>query len=608
MTDETYRRRSDRTAPSRRKRRRRWPWVVGGLVLLLVVVGGAAAWVASSALTVKSELEAAQPLLSSVKEKVLAGEAGSAQSEVDELAEHTTAAKDATANPAWALAEAVPGFGQNLSAVRIVATSVSSVVDDAVVPAVALGDSLSPAVFKPVDGAVNLQAIRDVLPVIDSAGSALTQAKSDISTIDSDALIGPVKNAVTQIDSLVGDVEPAIATAKELAPVLPGLLGADGPRNYLLIFENSAEVRPLGGIAGAQILVTADQGRVSITQQTSGREFDFESEEFANSHVSKEDRALFLVPFGLQSQNNTLTPRVEVAADLTRSMWGSQRGVTPDTVIFIDPTALTYILEATGSIDLADGSKLTSENAIDLLLNSVYQTYSDDPDAQDAFFASAAGEMFSSVMSGNVDVPKFVSAVQRAGEERRILASSLDETVQGLIGDAGLAGRLPLGTDTAHEIGVYYSDYLGSKMDYYLRSTIEVGQAQCAAGNRIVRVHITASNILDPAAVDGLSPYITGAGGNGFKITQGDLRVFTYVYAPPGASIAAIAGSTDQEAAFTGSDREYPVARGVILAAPGESQTATIDIDVTPLPEKSVQTLVGPMLAQPDVKELAFSC
>ncbi len=563
---------------------------------------------ASSALTVKSELEAARPLLSTVKEKVLDGQASSAQPEVDELAEHTTKARESASGPAWWLAEQIPSIGGNLVAVRTVASSVSDVVDNAVVPAVALGDTLSPAVFKPVDGAVDLAAISSVAPVLDSAGTALSGASERISALDRSSLLGPVKNAVDEIDGLIADVEPAVASAKALAPVLPELLGAQGPREYLLIFENSAEVRPLGGIAGAQILVTADQGRVSITRQTTGRDFTFETEEFANSHVSKQERDLYLPPFGVQSQNNTLTPRVEVAADLTRSMWGSQLGVTPATVIFIDPIALSYILKATGPVDLPDGTQLTSENSNDVLLNQVYQTYSDDADAQDAYFAAAASQTFAAIMNGDIDVPKFADAVGHAGTERRILASSTDETVQKLVTDAGLQGRMPQTTDTSYELGVYYSDYLGSKMDYYLRSKIEVGQQTCAAGNRIVRVQIAASNVLDPASVPGLSTFITGAGGNGFRIPLGDLRVFTYVYAPEGATIASISGSTDQGPAFTGTDGSYPVARGVIQAAPGETETATVDIDVSSLPEKEVTTLVGPMLAQPEVTELAFSC
>ena len=592
--------------PRKRARRRRWPWIVGGVFLLLVVVGGGAAWVGMKAFTVKDELEASRPLLASVKDKVLAGQASSAQTDVDELSAHADKAREAASDPVWKFAEILPVVGPNLAAVRTVADTVSDVVDQAVVPAVGLGDTLSPAVFKPVDGAVNLAAIQSVLPVLEQSSTVLTSAKDNIGAIDTSSLIGPVKSAVTEINELVGEIEPALATAKSLAPVLPGLLGADGPKNYLLVFENSAEVRPLGGIAGAQILVTADQGKVSIAQQASGRDFAFESDDFAYQHVTPADRALFLPPYGVQSQNNTLTPRVDVAADLTRSMWQSQRGVTADTVVFVDPFALSYVLAATGPITLPDGSTLTSDNAVDVLMHGVYQQFPDAPDEQDAFFTTAAGTMFGKVMNGDLDVPAFIDAVTKSGAEHRIVASSTDPAVQALIVDGGLNGRMPVETETSHQIGVYFSDYQGSKMDYYLRPAIAVGQQQCTDGSRRLRVEVTAGNVLDPAAIDGLSRYVTGGGG--FGIPAGDLRVFTYVYAPVGSTILSITGSTSQADSATGADDTYPVARGVIQVAPGASQTATIDIDVSALPEKQIETLVGPMLAQPEVTELSFTC
>ncbi|QJU54569.1 DUF4012 domain-containing protein [Herbiconiux sp. KACC 21604] len=610
MTDDTRTRRSDRAAqaPRKRGRRRRWPWVVGSILILLLAIVGGVAWVGLNALTVKNELEAARPLLSSIKEKVLVGEAASAQEDADQLKEHVDAARDAVGGPAWALGELVPEFGQNLVAVRTITESVANVVDNAVLPAVALGDTLSPEVFKPVDGAVNLDAIQSVLPVLDTAGSALTSARASVSAIDTSSLVAPVRNAVDEINDLVGEVEPAIATAKSLAPVLPGLLGGEGTRNYLLVFENSAEARPLGGIAGAQILITADQGRVSIAQQTTGRDFEFESEEFANAQVGRAARELFLVPFGLQSQNNTLTPRVDVAANLTRAMWQNQRGIAPDTVIFIDPNALSYILGATGPITLPDGSSLTEENAIDILMNRVYQQFSDDADAQDAYFAGAASTMFSTIMNGDVDIEKFVTAVQRAGGERRLLVSSIDETIQGLAVEAGLQGRMPAETEAAHEIGVYASDYLGGKMDYYLRTGISVGQQQCADGRRILRVQVDATNVLQPGAVEDTSLFITGTGNNAFRIPRGDLRIFAYVYAPVGSQVLGISGTTSQEDSYIGSDVDYPVARAVIQTAPGQTETAVVDIDVSDLSPKQVNTLVAPMLYQPEVTELEFSC
>ena len=611
MTDESETRRSRRAEqPARRRKRRKWPWITGGVLLVLVAAGAAAVSVAGNALTVKDELEASRPLLSSIKEKVLSGQAASAQPDVDALQVHVDAAKEATAGPLWGIAEAVPVLGENFVAVRTITDSVDDVVEGAVVPAVGLGDSLSPAVFKPVDGAINLAAIESVLPVLDQAGTALTSARDSVHGIKGDSLIGPVKSAVEEISTLVDEVEPAVATAKEIAPSLPALLGGSGPVNYLLVFENSAEVRPLGGIAGAQILITADQGRVSIAQEASGREFAFESEAFADEAVGPAARDLFLVPFGLQSQNNTLTPRVEIAADLTRTMWERQRAATAPTVVFVDPIALSWILEATGPVGLPDGTELTSANAVDVLLNQVYQRFdtSSDQDLQDDFFSAAAGATFSAIMSGNVDVPTFIQAVQRAGEQRRIVASSTDETVQSLIADAGVGGRVPAETDTTRQIGVYFSDYLGSKMDYYLRTKVALGQAQCTDGSKRVRVETTASNIVDPAAVPDLSIFITGNNFNQFGIEIGDLRVFSYIYAPPGSTILSVTGTTTQEESYVGSDGDYPVARGVIVSGPGESASTTVDIDVSALPDKQLEALVGPMLADPEVSELAFSC
>ncbi|WP_382307693.1 DUF4012 domain-containing protein [Herbiconiux sp. UC225_62] len=608
MTDEIPTRRSVRAEPERRrKRRRRWPWAVGGAVLLLAIAGGAL-WVGLQALTVKNELEAARPLLSSVKDKVLSGSAASAQAEVDRLAAHTERAREASSGPVWQLAEIIPGAGANLRAVRIVAESVDDVVQKAVVPAVGLGDALSPAVFKPVDGAVNLDAIESILPVLDQSSTSLTAAKRSVDAIDTAGLIAPVKSAVTEIQKMVDGVEPALGSAKALAPVLPSLLGADTPKNYLLVFENSAEARPLGGIAGAQILITADAGRVEIARQTSGRDFAFESEEFADSHVPREARDLYLPPFGVQSQNNTLTPRVDVAANLTRSMWQDQLGETADTVIFVDPVALSYVLEATGPILLPDGQSLSSENAVDLLLNEVYTQFPDDPDAQDAFFSVAAASTFGAIMSGSVDVPALVDAIGRGGSEQRIVASSVDPVVQELVEMAALGGRMPAEQDAAHQIGVYFSDFLGSKMDYYLRSSIAVGQQTCSDGSRRVRLTVDASNILDPNAVPDLSRFITGSDSNDFDVPLGDLRVFTYVYAPEGSSIVSIAGTTSQENSFVGTDENYPVARAVIQVAPGQMQSATIDIDVSSLTEKQIETLVSPLIVPAQSTELTFTC
>ena len=53
----------------------------------------------------------------------------------------------------------------------------------------------------------------------------------------------------------------ALANASVL---LPAMLGADGPRNYLVLFQNNAEWRSLGGIAGAAALIRTDGGSMQL--------------------------------------------------------------------------------------------------------------------------------------------------------------------------------------------------------------------------------------------------------------------------------------------------------------------------------------------------------
>ena len=43
---------------------------------------------------------------------------------------------------------------------------------------------------------------------------------------------------------------------------MPSLLGADGARDHLLVFENNAELRSMGGLAGSISRIHAEDGEV----------------------------------------------------------------------------------------------------------------------------------------------------------------------------------------------------------------------------------------------------------------------------------------------------------------------------------------------------------
>ena len=89
-------------------------------------------------------------------------------------------------------------------------------------------------------------------------------------------------------------------------------------------------------------------------------------------------------------------------------MWLRETGVDVSGVISLDPVSLSYLLEATGPVALPTGDVLTSENAVDLLLNGVYLRYA-DPRDQDAFFAAAAGSVFGALTS--IEAPQLAAGL-----------------------------------------------------------------------------------------------------------------------------------------------------------------------------------------------------
>ena len=97
-----------------------------------------------------------------------------------------------------------------------------------------------------------------ILAAVDRADAALATTPKD--------LPGPIAQIRDLMRQRLADYEPALRTYAQLDNTLPGILGWDGPRRYLVLTQNPAELRPTGGFIGSFGLITFDKGR--ITERT----------------------------------------------------------------------------------------------------------------------------------------------------------------------------------------------------------------------------------------------------------------------------------------------------------------------------------------------------
>ena len=254
------------TAPMVNVRKRIVFWSLIGLGILLV---GSVAWVGVRGLIAKGDLEAAIPLAQTVKEQLLANEPEKAAAELANLQAHTDTAVALTGDPIWRVAELVPVLGSNLTAFREASEIVGTVSSDALEPVVELAGTIDISSFKPVNGQVDLQPIIDATASVELADDIVAEQLDKALSIDVSQTIQQVDDAVLELQTTLADASETLGSVRTAVNLLPGMLGVDGPRNYLLIFQNNAETRALGGNPASLAVVNVDNGKVDLVQQAS---------------------------------------------------------------------------------------------------------------------------------------------------------------------------------------------------------------------------------------------------------------------------------------------------------------------------------------------------
>ncbi|MBB3158610.1 hypothetical protein FHS07_002306 [Microbacterium proteolyticum] len=547
-------------------------WVVGGLLILTVAI---AAWVGVRGALAYQHLSAMRSLAPTAAASVTS-DPDQATPVLEQLAAEANAAHDLTSDPVWALAEGTPWIGPQLAAFATIASASDRVFADSLLPLATAARDISLDDLRPRDGRLDTTALTTLAVPAQSAAAAATGAAADIDAIDPTPLVGAVATALDQARGTFDTAASAVDALRRATELLPSMLGEDGPRTYLLLVQNNAEWRSLGGVSGTAIELSADHGALSLVDTHSATAL---SRGISGPVVElpSDVQKIYETRPARYFHNLTQIPSFPTDGPLAREMYRQQTGREVDGVMAVDPVVLSYLLEATGPVALPDGESLTRENAVRLLLDDTYRRYA-DPAAQDAFFAGATGAVFEALREGRGSTPGLIAALARGVEERRVLVWAADPTEQATIEGTTLAGQLPATDGRTARFGVYLNDGTGSKMSYYIAPKAELGWGSCrtssAASARDVTLTLTLSNTAPADAAISLPAYVTGNGVYG--TAPGAATVVTDVYLPEGW--APVATSTSSGTEFTRSTLE---GREVLTVGATVAPQATAQIEIT---------------------------
>ncbi|GHJ16916.1 DUF4012 domain-containing protein [Micromonospora sp. AKA38] len=559
MTEHAASHRRRRHSRRRRRARVRRVLLVGLVVVSVLATAGG--WVTFRGWQARAHLVNAAGLAKDLSAQVLDGDVARAQRTLAALQEQAGAARGATGDPVWWLGQGIPYAGDNLTAVR----QISVAVDDLARLAFPTLLRVDLASLVPKQGRLDVGRLRAVAAEVSAADQAVRRTADRLRAVPTRGLVAQVRDAVTALREELDRLGGLTSAADRGVRLLPPLLGADGPRSYLLVSQNPAELRATGGMFGAYAVLRADSGRIRLAGQGNATDLQYFDPPLK---VDPEMRRLWSELPGMYPADVNLSPSFPTAAALYREMVRRRTGITVDGVLAVDPVMLSYLLNVIGPVKVPDGPALAGGTAVRTLLSDSYRDL--DVKAQDAFYARAASGVFDALFTRTVDPRALLTVISRSIQERRILFWSVRSDEQRAVAGTRLAGQLPE-RDTVPTVGVFLNDGSGAKLGYYLRfsATLTVGACQ-PDGRRELRLRVT---VHSTAPRSGLTESVTGMALSGDKYTA---RTFVSVHTPSGGAV--LAGRLDgrDTAMGSGLDRRRQVAVANVEVGPG--QTRTLDV------------------------------
>lgn len=558
-------------------------------------------WLTYRAVEVKDHLSAASSIAPQIKVEIAAGKSAEARHLLDQVQDHTHAARVAASDPLWKITSLMPLIGPNFHAISEVAQAADSVATGAADPLLAAFDSLASVAASPVNEILDVTHLREETSGIAAASLTTETATARLEALDKSNLLPEISGQLNEVIHTLHDINGPLKLAAEASGLLPAMLGSNEPRNYLLLVQNNAEIRATGGLPGALAVVQIDKGKLQLTGQVSAKEL---GKFVPPVDVDAEQKRIFSTRLGAYISDVNLTPDFPTVAQAAKAMWETRYGSLIDGVIAIDPIVLSHILAVIGPLPLPNvdaatssnlPSSLTAENVVKTLLSDVYVTLAYGE--QDLFFASVAHQVFATIAAGKAPTLPLIKALAKSVEENRLHIWSQRDAEQRLMVSTRLGGSVSIGPDADNgSFGAFFNDGTGAKMDYHVDRTVQLLKKCPRDGYEEVIVRISSTNTAPLDAAISLPSYVTGDGI--FGVPPGSVQTNILAYGPEQAHIdmAKLDGGPTNFASYLHSAR--PVGVVSIRLAPGESRTLEFTFrrsNLNPAPHLVVTPTVQPI-------------
>ena len=313
----------------------------------------------------------------------------------------------------------LPRYGPELAAagpLLAAAASLGAAADTLCAALPALTAPLPPGAAAPAIVTARLAAAQ---PAFVAARASLQRASSELARAPRAALAPALIAHLARADALL----PRGLAALDLALAAPALLGADGPRTYLIVVQNPDELRPTGGFISAAGLLRLDGGAVVGLDLRDSAVLD---SPLAAYPLAPEPlrRYMLLQPMAPALwvfRDANWSPDFPTSARQMLKLYRLGQGQGADAVLALTPEAVRLALAALGPVRIEGSSQPVSAANLEDALHTSYDDARAQGRPQDRkSFVSrlGVGLLLRAAQAGPPQLLALASAAERALDTR----------------------------------------------------------------------------------------------------------------------------------------------------------------------------------------------
>src|SRR3989338_3082021 len=283
------------------------------------------------------------------------------------------------------------------------------------------GALLSQIVLHNEDGNIT-EALKRVQLNLDQAYSELSFVESELQSgreLTQD-LTSPLVQEYQTLTDQLPKMRQKINQLRNILPLVPAFIAQNTKKTYLVLFQNSTELRPTGGFIGSYGLLTFEKGKL----------LDFSVEDIyaADGQLKgfvepPEPIKEFLGQSTWFFRDSNWDPDFTVSAE--RAEWFLQKTTNRnvDGTIAVNLPAVKFLLEAIGPLTLSDyNEEVSAENLFDRAEYRAEIDFFPGSTQKKDFLGSLAREIFTKAQNGSAsDLIKLAQASEAALAQKQIL-------------------------------------------------------------------------------------------------------------------------------------------------------------------------------------------